>query len=200
MRGGAASPVACRDALERRLDVARPARRRGRRASPRRRVPPDRGRPPMPAPARCRRSRARPANGRKKPTGSLVLSMPAIRISGRGTRSSRSAIASAMTTPAPGLWPPSSQISASARRAARPARPAVSRCSRAGQSTLARPASIAAVGSAEPAAAERRDRRAGVGELVAADQPRARQVEQPVLVLIDQAAVLRRGRSSRDCR
>ena len=42
----------------------------------------------------------------------------------------------------------------------------------------------------EAGRAQRRDRRAGIDELVAPDEPRARQVEEPVLVLVDEAAAL----------
>ena len=47
--------------------------------------------------------RTSPANGLKKPAGSLVVSMPQIRMRGRGSRSSISAKACAMAAPAAGL-------------------------------------------------------------------------------------------------
>ena len=57
------------------------------------------------------RARASPAKLRRKPAQSLVDSMPTISTSGRGTRSSRSASAAAMTRPPSALWPPSSHSS-----------------------------------------------------------------------------------------
>ena len=61
---------------------------------------------------------------------------------------------------------------------------------RAGQSTRIMPASKAAPGSFRPLDAQRRDRRAGVLELVAPVKLRRRQIEKPVVVLIDQPAAL----------
>ena len=65
---------------------------------------------------------------------------------------------------------------------------------RAGHSTRVMPASKAAAGSFRPLDAQRRNRRAGILELMAAIKFRRRQIEQPVAVLIDEpAAFLGRG-------
>ena len=61
---------------------------------------------------------------------------------------------------------------------------------RAGQSTVASPASMAPAESFDAGAAERGDGKPGIVDLVAAGKPRQRQVEQPVLVLIDEPAAL----------
>ena len=127
------------------------------------------------------------------PALSLVDSMPTISTSGRDTRSSRSASAAAMARPPSALWPPSSHSSLSGGSNAG-SRPCDSRCMRAGQSTRVMPASKAAAGSFRPLRAQRRDRRAGILELMAAVKLRRRQIEQPVVVLINQpAALLGRG-------
>ena len=174
-RSGCAA--ACRssfvgDPVERRRDVARPARPT--RPGLARRAASSAGSRPAsePAPARCRRA-GEAREGPEEADRVLGVEHAGDRgTSGRGARSSRSAIASAMTMPGAGIVAavePDLGVGAGARdqRARRSAR-----CSRAGQSTLARPASIAAAGSAEPGAPERGDRRAGIGELVAAGQPR----------------------------
>ena len=70
-------------------------------------------------------------------------------------------------------------------------RPLARRCRRPGQSARAMPVSKAArLELPESGSAQGRDRSTGIDELVAAGEPRPRQVEQPVLVLIDEAAAL----------
>ena len=136
------------------------------------------------------RSRGAPArrNCAGKPSQSLVASMPTISTSGRDTRSSRS--------PAPPRSRARPRHCARRRATARcPAGasatswPCVRRCIRAGQSALARPGLDRRAAAARmPARAQRRDRDAGIVELVAAVKLRRRQVEQARLVLIDEAA------------
>ncbi len=62
--------------------------------------------------------------------------------------------------------------------------------SRAGQSTVRRPSAIWASVTRQPEMPGRGDGEGGVFDLVRADKCRQRQVEQAVLVLIDQAAML----------
>ena len=103
--------------------------------------------------------------------------------------SSRSAMARDTAAAPCGLWPPSSQISASSGASATSGH-GCSRCSRAGHSTVRRPLSIAA---SSPQSwfgmAQRGDGDAGILDLMAADQFGQRQVEQTRLVFIDHAAM-----------
>ena len=138
--------------------------------------------------------RASPAKGAKKPAGSLVFSMPQIRKSGRATRSSSSAIGCgdhpagarivAAVEPELGIAAARS-VDQPRRRSAAAAAPASRRWSS--------PVSIAPVGDARDRPARSAAMAsAGIGELVAAEQPRQRQVEQAVLVLVDEPAALAR--------
>ena len=186
---GARRQIEPRDRGQRRFDACRGSRPECRRRAP--------GRPAS-RPATllsCRGTgtamtrRAMPEKLRRNPALSLVVSMPTISTSGRGTRSSRSPSAAAIARPPSALWPPSSHSSLSGGVSAL-SLPWVRRCIRAGHSALAMPASKAASAAPRPAARKRGDGGAGVVDLMAAGKLRQRQIEQPVVVLIDQAAVL----------
>ncbi len=96
-----------------------------------------------------------------------------------------------MTRPPPGLWAPSSQSSApegalGERAAVQPLQPC--RPVDGGEASLDRRRR-----DREAAAPDGGDREPGIAELVPAGQARARQVEQPVLVLEDKPAALGKG-------
>ena len=121
--------------------------------------------------------------------------MPTISTSGRDTRSSRSAERGGDGAAAVGIVA-AVEPELAAGGASATSRPCASRCSRAGQSALAMPGLEGRRRKPRaPDRAQRRDREAGVVELMAAVELRRRQVEQAVVVLIDQPAALL-GRAS----
>ena len=139
--------------------------------------------------------RASPAKFRRKPALSLVASMPTISTSGRGTRSSRSAERRRDRAAAVGVVAAVEPELAVRRR---------QRLERALREAL-HPRRPVGLGDARlegrdrqrrARGAQRRDGGAGIVELMAADELRQRQIEQAVVVLIDQAAVLADARSS----
>ena len=187
MRGGAASS-SCADRGQRRLDVVRGSRPECRRRAPR---------PPASRPARSSPAADRHGDDAAREAGEIAAGSPRCPWSRACRRSAPAAAARApRDRPAPprrrGRHRRCGRRRATARcRAARaPRAPCVSRCMRAGHSALAMPASKAASGSSRPDGAQRGDRGAGIVELMAAEQLRRRQIEQPVVVLIDQPAVL----------
>ena len=131
-----------------------------------------------------------PAKGAMKSPASLLLSMPQMRTSGRETRS----LSSRTPAPARGRRTDCARHRATIRMLGGSdpySRPAPSRCMRAGQVAVLQALCDMALADARIVeAAQRGDGVAGIVDLMAARQLRHRQIEQPVLVLIDEAAML----------